>query len=32
MHQISADRHTKDYGSKEELLILQDNLDDQVQK
>ena len=32
MCQISADYHTKEDGSKEELLILQDNLDDQVQK
>ena len=32
MHQISADNHIKEYGPKEELPILQDNLDDQVQK
>ena len=32
MHQIRADHHTKEYGSKEELLILQDNLYDQVHK
>ena len=30
--QISADHHTKEDWSKEELLILQDNLYDQVQK
>ena len=30
--QISGYHHTKEYGSKEELLIFQDNLDDQVQK
>ena len=32
MHQKSADHHTKDDGPKKELSILQDNLDDQVQK
>ena len=32
MLQISADHHTKEDGPKEELSILQDNLDDQVQK
>ena len=32
MCQTSADNHTKEYGSKEELLILQYNLDDKVQK
>ena len=31
-HQISADNHTTQDGYKEELIILQDNLDDQVQK
>ena len=31
-HQISADHNTKEYGSKEELLILKDNLYDQAQK
>ena len=28
IHQISADHRTKEDGSKEELIILQDNLDD----
>ena len=32
MLQISADNLTKEDGTKEELSILQDNLDDQVQK
>ena len=32
MHQISLDHHTKDDGFKEELSVLQDNLDYQVQK
>ena len=32
MHQISADHQTKVDWSKEKLLILQDNMDDQVQK
>ena len=32
VNQISADHHTKEDGSKEELLILQENLDNQVQK
>ena len=32
MRHISAYHHTKEDGSKEELIILQDNLDDQVQK
>ena len=32
MWYISADRHTRDFGSKEELFILQDNLDDKLQK
>ena len=32
MHQISADHHTKQYGSKEDLLILKYNLDIKVQK
>ena len=32
MHQISADNHTKQEGSNEELLVLQDNMDGQVQK
>ena len=32
MHLISADHHTKEDGTKEGLSILQDNLDDQVQK
>ena len=32
IHQISADHHTKEDGYKEELLILQDNLDDKVHK
>ena len=32
MHQISADYHTKEDGPKEEFSILQDNLNDQVQK
>ena len=31
-HQISVDHHTEEYGSKEYLVILQDNLYDQVQK
>ena len=31
-HQISADHHTKEDGSKEELLILQDNMDGQGHK
>ena len=31
-HQISADHHTKEDRSKEELLVLQDNLDYQVKK
>ena len=32
MHQISADHHTKEDGSKEELFILQDNLYEQLHK
>ena len=32
MHQISSDHHTKEDGFKYYLLILQDKLDDQVQK
>ena len=32
MRHISADHHTKEDGPKEELSILQDNLDGQVQK
>ena len=32
MRYISADHHTKEDGPKEELSILQDNLDDQLQK
>ena len=32
MRQISLDHHTKDDGFKEELSVLQDNLDYQVQK
>ena len=32
MRQISADHLTKEDGTKEELSILKDNLDDQVQK
>ena len=32
MCQTSLDHHTKEDGTKEELYILQDNLDDQVQK
>ena len=32
MRQISADHHAKEGGPKKELSILQDNLDDQVQK
>ena len=32
MHQISAENHTKEYGSKEELLILKYNLDGRVHK
>ena len=32
MRQISADCNTKKYGHKEELLVIQDNLDDQVLK
>ena len=32
MHQISADCHTKQDDSKEEFLVLKDNLDDMVQK
>ena len=32
MHQISADHHTKYSGPKEDLLILQYNLDSKVQK
>ena len=31
-HQISTDHHTKEYGYKEGLLILKDNLNDQLQK
>ena len=31
-YHISSDCHTKEDGSKEELLLLQDNMDDQVQK
>ena len=30
MGQISADRHTKEDGPKEEFYLLQDNLDDEV--
>ena len=29
---MNAYHHTKQYGSKDELLVLKDNLDDQVQK
>ena len=32
MRQISADHHTKEDGSKEELLILEYNLDEKVHK
>ena len=32
MRQISSDHHDKENGPKEELSILQDNMDDQVQK
>ena len=32
MRQITADYHTKDDGPKEEFSVLQDNLDDHVQK
>ena len=32
MRQISADNYTKEDGPKEGMSILQDNLDDQVQK
>ena len=32
MRQISADHYTKSDGTKKELSILQDNLDDQLQK
>ena len=32
MGHISANRHTKEYGPKEELSILKDNLGDKVQK
>ena len=31
-HQISEDHHTKEDGSKDELLILQDNLDGNIHK
>ena len=31
-NQISGDHHTKQDGSKEDLIVLQDNLDDQVHK
>ena len=31
-YQIIADHHTKEDGSKEELLVLQNNLDDQLNK